>query len=162
MFAYKSTLKNLYRGNKNHWLAFGPTIKSSIQSQSFQKIRYTINKHHQYTTCQILSNTVSSLSVSQSSFTVTSRRFLGGHLGRLSPLVSMVYLDPIVVLGEVLDPLFWWGGVFHWDGPDLGLGNGAGWHGEVYGGELFKGFGNFIVSPELQGQFEQMWGISTC
>lgn len=62
MFAYKSTLNNLY-SNKNQWLAFGPTIKSSIQSQSFQKIRYTINKHHQYTTCQILSNTVSSLSV---------------------------------------------------------------------------------------------------
>lgn len=94
--------------------------------------------------------------VSQLSFTVTSRRFLGGHLGRLGPLVSMVYLDPIVVLGEVLDPLFWWGGVFHRDGPDLRLGYGAGWHGEVYGGELFKGFGNFIVRPELQGQFEQM------
>lgn len=94
--------------------------------------------------------------VSQLSFTVTSRRLLGGHLGRLSPLVSMVYLDLIVVLGEVLDPLFWWGGVFHRDGPDLRLGNGAGWHGEVYGGELFKGFGNFIVRPELQGQFEQM------
>lgn len=68
----------------------------------------------------------------------------------------MVYLDPVVVFGDILDPLFRRGGVFHRDGSDLRLGHGAGWHGEVYSGELLKGFRSFIVRPELQGQFEQM------
>lgn len=82
-------------------------------------------------------------------FIVISRRFFGGYFGRLSFFVSMVYFDFIVVFGEVFDLFFWWGGVFYRDGSDLRFGYGVGWYGEVYGGELFKGFGNFIVRFEF-------------
>ena len=68
----------------------------------------------------------------------------------------MINLDLVVVFCDVLDPLFWRGGVFHRDGADLRLGHCAGWHGEGYSGELLKGGWEFIMSTKLQGQFEQM------